>query len=310
MTAVGIAEGFRALFTGRTDAIGLEAGGVDRRVVIQGDYGAHILGRRGLGIFPLLDDGTVHFASIDLDRPDFRLAHELARRLPGKAFVERSKSGNAHVHCFFAEPCPAWAARGVLRDALDDVNEPHVEVFPKQSQLAHAGMVGNYIRLPYFGDTRPVLDVFGQEVPLADFVAHALETRQRPAVWEMYARALGAAPAEERQASGREFGSDAYLHICAEHIIKGALSGERPITEGHRSAVYFALSKMLLMWSEMDQDGAWSTLREVADASPHPIAARELSRVFNNAASGRWTSFSCDDPIVQPFSSPECPYAR
>lgn len=306
-----LAEDFATLFVGRTDAIGSGAGRIDRRPVGLPDYARHLAGRGdGIGIFPLLDDGTVHFAAIDLDQPNFEAARLMQQLLPGTSWVERSRSGNAHVWAFFSKPIEAWVPRGIMLDVLGALGFERVEVFPKQDRLL-PGMVGNYINLPYHGEERPILSMPGNGDPLtpAYFVEVALLDANDPADWRRRARTLGIVPPEAREVSDVEFGHSPILHECALYIIEGARSGERPIREGHRSAVYFNLAKQLLHWEGMTEDQAWDLVQEVNSLSPDPLPTRELRRIFRNAASGRYTSTGCDDPLMAPYVSPTCPIA-
>lgn len=319
---MSLAVDFSELFKGRTDAIGSGRGAVERRAVTIADYAAHLRGEgAGIGIFPMMPSDSVNFAAVDLDRPDFEAARAIAELLPGRTWIERSRSGNAHVWVFFSRPAPAWIPRGVMLAALRALGEDRVEVFPKQDRLPPALLgeptpLGNYINLPFHGDERPILGTPPGEPEGSlwamypeDFVQAALSTRQDPEDWRVRAEYLGVIPPERRDRGDREFGTDEQLHVCAEHIIQGALTGERPIREGHRSVVYFNLAKQLLMWERMDEDSAWEKVAQVNAASPDPLPERELHRIFNNAATGRWTSYGCDDPVMAPYVSPLCPIA-
>ena len=151
------------LFSGRTIAYGLGRGGVvrlapdaDPAILWPALYGAHLDGVEPIGVFPIREDNTVLFAAIDLDEPDFELASAFQSLLPGRTWLERSRSGNAHVWVFFDRSCEAWVARGVLKSATEALGRPDVEIFPKQDRLPLAlegddPPVGNYINLPYFG---------------------------------------------------------------------------------------------------------------------------------------------------------------
>jgi len=294
---------FMKLFRGRTDAWGTGRGEVIRGTLAAHLFDDHLSGRgEGLGIFPLLDDAHVHFSVIDLDEPDFDAARSMQDLLPGVTWLERSRSGNAHVWAFFNEPCEAWIARGLMREATIAIDKPRVEVFPKQDRLME-GMVGNYINLPYFGQTRPMLDVENREAFLSD----ALLTRNDPESWRKRARFIGLEAPEEREHTS-EFGEQVQLHACAEHILANRF--DNPIREGHRNSVYFNVAKQLLNWREIDEDEAWNLLTELEGASPDRIPERELRRLFTNAQRGEWTSTGCDDPLMSPYILPDCPIVR
>ena len=157
MSDLPTGQKFMVLFSGLDRAHGLGVGRIEKTPPTPDLYKWHLNGGgSGLGIFPLRDDGTVLFAAIDLDEPDFELARTLQSLLPGVSWLERSRSGNAHVWVFFEAPVEAWVARGILSFALEAVGRNDVEVFPKQDRLME-GMVGNYINLPLHGEARPIL---------------------------------------------------------------------------------------------------------------------------------------------------------
>jgi hypothetical protein len=309
-------KGFKALFTGFPHAYGTGKGGWVHEPPTIGVYAEHVAGRGpGLGIGPLMPDGTCWFGSIDLDKPDFDLARQFMGYLPGVSWLERSRSGNAHVHVFFDNPLEAWIVRGILREALNAAGERTVEVFPKSDNL-HPGMVGNYINLPYYGDTRPIIGAYDntkhvtdREFSLASFVDLADLKRNSASAWRKRATWYGIpSPQERQQEQAREFGTSSELHRCAAYIIEHR--EDRPVTEGHRAAVYFALAKMLSNWSECDHDEAENLMALVNDDSPDPISSEELNRILSNAERGRFTSTGCDDPLVLPFADPDCPIAH
>jgi hypothetical protein len=317
------ARTFANLFSGRTDAYGLGRGGVVRDELTVHHYASHLRGEdSGIGIFPLRDDGTVSFAAIDLDEPDFELARLLQEMLPGTTWLERSRSGNAHVWAFFTEPVPGWVPRGIMRRALEAVGRPDVEVFPKQDRL-RAGMVGNYINLPLHGDSRPLLTTFeGRPTGPGELIEwrteasdpalllpNIYEERNDPADWTRRAETQGILPPEHRTTSS-EFGEQPVLHVCAEYIIEGAKNGERPIMPGHRHQVLFHLACQLYNYVGFDQEEASQLVREVNAESPEPLNASELDRILRNAWAGQYTFTGCDDPVMAPYIHPDCKIAR
>jgi hypothetical protein len=320
---------FMQLFRGYETAYGTGIGGWVHEPPTIEVFAAHVAGRgAGLGIGPLLPDGTCYFGAIDLDRPDLELAKELMKLLPGVCWLERSRSGNAHVLVFFSEPIEAWVVRGILRETLAAVGEESVEVFPKNDQLA-PGSVGSYLNLPYFGNTRPVLarcangkvywfphalrgdqDVATQPgVPFGEFVRVATQSLNASAEWCKRASWLAIPSPKEREQSGvRDFGTSPQLHRCAEYIIRNRDSN--PVTVGHRASVFFSLAKQLMNWSECDNEEALELMELVNDASPDPITRSELRRILSNVERGEFRSTGCDDPTVIPFSDPECPIVK
>lgn len=302
---------FAELFRGRTDALGLNKGGVRKREVTREDYARHLNGETPIGIFPLLDSAHVWFGAIDLDEPNFLLAKQMQKLVPGYSFIEQSRSGNAHVWAFFSKPAPAWAVRTVLRGATEAVGRKDVEIFPKQDGLK-PGMVGNYINLPYFGRERPfvaVQDGTGDTVPYEPHYSldRAWQARQDPTVWEGRARLLGGQPPSER-GPAREFGTQKYLHDCADHIIVNRF--DNPVMPGHRNVVLFNLAKMLLNWEAMTPFEARQAVDLVNEASPQPLSESAVDTLFENAAERGYTSTGCDDPVMAPYVRPDCPIAN
>jgi hypothetical protein len=304
---------FADLFAGRTDAYGTGEGRVIKQPLTRHQYERHLYGwGPGLGVFPLRDDGTVSFGAIDLDRPDFETATEMQGLIPGPSFLERSRSGNAHVWVFFERPAPAWVVRGILRTITEAVGEPTVEIFPKQDQIRGHARYGNYINLPYHGDTRPILERTGEEVTLGKFLLSASEQYGGlidPGDWIARAEYLGVedpAAREHRLANSTPFGEQPILHECAMHIIEHR--EDNPVREGSRAVVLHNLSRMLLNYRDMSDDEAWELVSLVNDASPDPLDQDELRRNFENAHG--YTSTGCDNPLMAEYVSPTCPIAH
>lgn len=317
MTGIfGAVQPFINLFGGLADseaigAYGTGAGRWVKKPLTPLDVAAHLAGDGvGIGIPPLRPDNTVVFAAIDLDEPDFDAAREMQKYIPGVSWIERSRSGNAHVWVFFSTPIEAWLPMALLKEACVAAGKKHVEVFPKNHDFAKVKL-GNYINLPFHGSERPILrddprDGLVDDIGLDAFIVAAARTKQDPDEWRKKARWLMLAPPEARESTST-FGERQQLHECCSYIINRAISGEYPVTEGSRSIVYFNLSKMLLNWSAINEDDAWDEIQEVNMASPTPLDSRELRRVFENAARGGFTSTGCDDPVMAEYVHPDCP---
>lgn len=304
---------FAALFDGLKEAHGTGQGRWVKRPLTANDWVRHLQGEGpGIGVAPLRPDNTVKFAAIDLDEPDFTAAAEMQDYIPGTSYIERSRSGNAHVWVFFSEPCPAWVAMGILREATLAAGKNHVEVFPKNHDFSKVKL-GNYINLPYHGDQRPILapDGRGGFVPRTrhEFLTLAADYsgRNDPKDWERRAALMQIAPPSSREPNA-EFGSQKNLHICAENVIEHADSN--PVLEGHRAIVYFNLAKALTNWEQVNHDEALDLMRTVNDCSPDKVPDSELRRILENAERGRFTSTGCDDPLFAPYAHPDCPIAN
>ncbi len=292
----------------RIGAYGTGDGSWIKRPLSLHDVQDHLDGAgSGVGVPPLAPDNKCSFAAIDLDEPDFDAAFEMRTYLPGPSFVERSRSGNAHVWVFYEEPLEAWVAMGILKEATLAAGKAHVEVFPKNFDFARV-KYGNYINLPYHGDARPILEPTGLPVPFDVFIERAFTAGMNdPEEWRKRARWLNVEHPGNRERVA-EFGTKPTLHMCAEHII--AHREDNPVVSGHRNAVYFALSKQLTNCSLFDHDEAFEMLIAVNEASPDQVPLSELRRILANAERGQYTSTDCDNPLVAPYTHPDCPIAN
>lgn len=325
-----LAPRFAALFDGLKIAHGTGRGEWVKRPLRPEDWVKHLQGHGpGIGVAPLREDNTVAFAAIDLDEPDFNAAREMQQYIPGTSWIERSRSGNAHVWVFFKSACAAWVAMGILKEATLAAGKKGVEVFPKNWDFERVRF-GNYINLPYHGDSRPILcgrtaastagcdkharRPGGQVIcscnaplPLEEFIDAAESNRNDPVDWERRAALMQIVAPSERT-DRAEFGTQRNLHVCAERIISGEAG---PLTEGHRNAVFFMLAKCLTNWALVDHDEALDMMRSVnADLCDPPEADSELRRILGNVERARYTSTGCDDPLVAPFADPNCPIAN
>lgn len=298
---------FMELFQGFPEAFGTGKGGWVHRAPERSDFEEHLNGEgTGLGIGPLRRDGTVRFASIDLDEPDFDAGRLMQSMLPGPTFLERSRSGNVHVHAFFADGCPAWVARGLLGAAADAAGKPGTEIFPKQDRLL-PDMLGNYINLPFHGDDRPILFALGGPQTQREFVGAALSRRHDPLDWISRASYLGIREPAERDEHA-DFGDSPVLHRCAEHMLHEGHTN--PIGEGARHAAIFMMAKCLLNWREADEDLAWQLLEGFNENSIVPsLPESTVKRAFNNVLRNEFTSTGCDDPLLGPWVDSSCPIA-
>lgn len=120
------------------------------------DVRAHLRGEAGLGVVPILDDGSCQWGAIDVDNhgsgdelPILEIEDKVrAAGLP--LVVCRSKSGGVHLYLFLKRAAAAQRVRRVLRQWAAQLGIEGVDcVFPKQDVLG-AAQFGNWINLPYF----------------------------------------------------------------------------------------------------------------------------------------------------------------
>lgn len=126
------------------------------------EYQSHVAGDVGIGVIPLLEDNNVNFAAIDIDvykAEDQRvqkLTHsDIALSLmETPLLVTKSKSGGIHVWLFSKAGVSARLAIDYLNAQAAHLGCAGTEVFPKQTKRHSDEDIGNWINLPYFGNTR------------------------------------------------------------------------------------------------------------------------------------------------------------
>ncbi|MDB5098377.1 MAG: putative helicase [Cyanobacteria bacterium RYN_339] len=126
----------------------------------------HLLGRRVVGVYPLLPDETCWFLAADFDKhawaDDVAAFRETCNSVGIPVAIERSRSGNgAHAWFFFAQPVSAATARKMGCYLLTEtMARRHLgmasydRLFPNQDTMPKGGF-GNLIALPLQGGVRP-----------------------------------------------------------------------------------------------------------------------------------------------------------
>jgi hypothetical protein len=175
----------------------------------------HRAGVIGLGMIPLKADNTISFFAIDID------IYEDVRDEKGVAFVKehswehlplvfcRSKSGGLHAYGFLAEPVEAADYRNsTLQWVAAALGYPNAEIFPKQIMRTNPYVdAGNWINLPYFGETRrAVSPKTGQELDFDSFIAFANERLITADMLDAFVKPKRA----QRTSDGKAFNPDDY----------------------------------------------------------------------------------------------------
>lgn len=120
----------------------------------------HLKGKQKIAQYPLREDGTCHFAAIDLDNPTKCLKQTqkiwlFGQKMNIELMPEISSSGNNHLWLFFKEWVDGWRARRLLTTLVrlagfDTTKEFQIEIFPKYDFLK-PGKWGAAITLPLHG---------------------------------------------------------------------------------------------------------------------------------------------------------------
>jgi hypothetical protein len=140
------------------------------------------------------------------------------------------------------------------------------------------------------------------------FLDEAEGTLNSPRKWEQRADLLLVQDPATRKSSGKEFGEQDNLHMCAEHVIANAETN--PLVYGHQSNTMFMLAKCLSNWRLCDHEEALGFMLDVNKHADPGLPEQEVRRILNNAETKQYTSTGCDDPVVAPYAHPDCPIAN
>jgi hypothetical protein len=151
---------FRSFFSGLPHAYGFRDPKSERqfqvkRPVTDQVLFDHLKGKHHYGVY-LLNGGRTKAVAADFDDPDPSPVvkfFDAARHYGLAACIEKSKSKGFHAWIFFdAAAVAAHKARLVAKHILAEIENPDVEVFPKQDYLDGNITSGNYILAPLFGE--------------------------------------------------------------------------------------------------------------------------------------------------------------
>lgn len=141
----------------------------------------HVEGEVPLGVIPILEDGTCHWAAIDYDK--YQITHadivKEINNLDLPLIVCRSKSGGAHIFAFFKEPQICSEVQHVMKSLAARLGLGNCEIFPKQVEVMYSrGDMGSWLNMPYYGDTdRRAVKKNGLLMTLKEFVSTATRFR-------------------------------------------------------------------------------------------------------------------------------------
>lgn len=317
---------FRRFFTGLKNVYGTydPTSGKVRQVkapVTDDVILAHLQGRTPYGVYLLVEDRTgavaADFDADDLTGPmDFVSA---ARRYRLPAYIERSKRKGYHVWVFFEDGgVLAAKARLVVQHILAEINMPRTEVFPRQDSLDGRVSYGNFINAPLLGSAVPV----GRTV----FVEPSDPTKPCQNQWDFLEQverveeslldeiiAVNDLRPPSRpnphgvpvDTGGRAAGFP--LPPCARRILtEGVTAFQRVVC--FRLAVH-------LKKAGVPRDLAVAMLNAWAQQN-RPVEGRriiteaEVADQVGWAYEGGYRSCGCEDPVVVPYCSPDCPLRR
>lgn len=127
-----------------------------------------------IGIVPINKSNQCRWGVIDID--DYPIDHTgLYRKIKYAGlplYVFKSKSGGAHLFLFLDKFLAAGEVQDMLRSYWSKLNIHQCEIFPKQRVIAfESGDMGNWLNMPYFGETRRCINEAGAELTQDEFLA-------------------------------------------------------------------------------------------------------------------------------------------
>jgi len=137
----------------------------------------HIEGKTSLGIVPINDNSSCKFGAIDID--DYKLDYvsviKKLKSLPNVQLVPCvTKSGGLHLYLFLSDWVSAKIVQKKLKEIAAAIGFGNCEIFPKQTViLTERGDVGGWISMPYFGNTRHMIDEEGKPCSKEEFLLFA-----------------------------------------------------------------------------------------------------------------------------------------
>ena len=206
----------------------------------------HLCGTRPLGVVSIREDSTCLWGSIDVDQygdafdPIAIVRQVSEARLP--LIPCRSKSGGLHLFLFVLDPVPAALMMETLKRIADQLGLAGSEIFPKQSSIdADRGDLGNWMVMPYFGDTfdgrlkeQVGLTKDGREMSLTTFLHVAEKARAS----EQELPGIAVAPKPRRRRAAADADATDVLAGCPACLRSLAEAG---VPEGMRNQALFNL---------------------------------------------------------------------
>jgi|SRR5215831_3643900 len=306
-----LAQRLADLFEGRTDAYGFTditgprdtngkipcKCGVIREPVTVDLWKAHLLGKRGLGIFTVRKDNTVKWAVLDVDQYDFnhQAYIQKLRSLAIPLLVARSKSGGGHLFAFFKKPVPAASVIDLFKIIKRKLSlSPATEIFPKQRTVnADQGDLGNWLNMPYFdaaNTQRFGFDPSGNPMSLPDWLDYVEQHMTRAGTLEVF-RALR----KEPPPSAVPFGDGP---PCLEHLAKTS------IDPGARNNALFAMG----VYAKKSDPVGFGAKIEAFNAQylVPPLPMDEVMKITNSIGNKEY-SYKCEEePCVSCCDKETC----
>lgn len=251
--------------------------------VIQGNldpalYDAHLRGEKGLGIVPIMENNTVCFACVDIDKyDDPKLTIQILNKIKNNnwPFVPtRSKSGGLHLWLFFDKPVSSVPVFRFICKIADIFKSDgcHVDTFPRQPRIDNGGS-GSFINLPYFGGTRVGISIDdGRDLLLEEFI-------------EFSARSMVTLSDLEAIAEGKDEETLGDAPPCVQAMLSSGVE-----EGGRNNAVY----QMAVYFSRAYPDDWQDKVRDAAVNNTSPsLSQREVSAIIHSISNKQY-QYNCE----------------
>lgn len=285
------------------------------RAIAGEDYAAHIAGEYGIGVIPLTEQNTVHFAAIDIDDYNTRSPEYYADRTENlPAVVTRSKSGGTHVWIFSDEGLDAVLAVKLLKQWAADLGVAGSEIFPKQVKRSSDKDIGNWINLPYFNSGRRALlhrfkdsrkeatEIF--DASLDEFLTYAEDVAQKLNN-ETIKKLLTTEKSQRNRTDGTTIADWEDGPYCLQRLFVGIPKAKDEtlhapaLAEGGRNTAFFNAAVYLSRKYPGNAEHIVSILNEVNVRYQLGFPIKEIQTCVNSALKKDW-GFQCKQPPLAP----------
>jgi hypothetical protein len=252
----------------------------------------HLAGKTPLGVIPLRADDMIVWACGDIDKYDINhgeIVRKIAQyKLP--LILTKSKSGGAHIFLFLSSPADPAHIQTWMRVQMALLGYGTCEIFPKQTKiLRDRGDLGNWIVMPYFGQTQEAIRANGGALTVDEFIREAQRLRQNPDDLVV----------KQPKSNGDADNTDIVDGPpCLQHLIVAGFP------EGTRNKGLFALGvycrkKWPDQWQRRLEEYNQNSMRP-------PLPADEVMAVVRSLEK-RDYQYSCNDiPLVNHCNAPLC----
>ena len=312
---------FRNLFSGLSNVYGTYDPITGRSIqvkapVTDGVILAHLTGRQPYGVYFLVNNKTQAIA-VDFDTNNKLPSMEFvgqAKHYGFTAYIESSKSKGYHVWIFFNEKgVLAFKARLVVRNILDDIEQPDTEIFPKQDVLDRQVRYGNFINAPLFGALVPKgKTVFVDPTSFEPYPNQwdFLETVKRYSESDIddiiELNNLSTKQEDDHKRRKTQIrGLNSYsLPPCARTILEdGVAKNQRCVCfrlAGHFNRLGIPIDGAIVLLKN------WATKNKPIE-NKRIITENEIFEQTSYAYKRSYTSYGCESEEIKPFCQPECP---